>query len=930
MNSKKTDKKQILLSVVALLVILLVGVGVTFSWIEGGTTYSMETEHNEAVNTGSVPESVKFSGKVILNPDTSTSKLSLTDYDETSNQSHQSLYFAPVSSADGQNFYFPTAYGESGQPVSYRESTTNDIGTKYINFDFDIEAASKCYLAFNGKPTITATKSGSTVADTSAFRIMITDGDITHIFSTADTKQTSTVVTDVNGTTTTLTTETFDSYLRNENTKNRLFNKSYDAAATGNIKVAVWLDSDAAQDSELFGCEVTIDLNLIVDQPKYLLSFDAVTYTNADVKETNGFKGGSITLGTSHSSAFTYAVVEDSEFSAKAVPATNYEFVGWYSDAECTEELTSSVYLTKTPTSDTSYYAKFKEKPKYTITVGTYTLPSGTGGTVTVGGSGTTYEGYQDTTTIIKATASSGYSFLGWYTDSTCSGTKYSGSTSEEVEIGEENVTYYAKFAKNYTINIYTVTDGTTGGDGGYVNIGATPTAVSASETAYYGSSVNLYARANEGYELKDIQDSSDNSIGTKYPTSVTVTGAETYYAYFEKLPASTTTIYVQPRSGYSTYSIWAYQKVGTTTTHYSGDTWPGNSAALDSTTGYYKYEFTTTDTGTFNVVISNNGGSQYPASGVEGLEGTLGGTYLFTSDNKLIEFNPDDMITVKVTATPSSYGTVTVNGGSSAKILSGDSVTLTATPSTGYDFVGWYTNSGCTTKIDSTYEDPSKTYTVTATAGSTVTYYAKFVKVYTAKAIAVTDGTSSSSTGGTVQVTGGSAGATSSASVTSGTSVTFTAVAKSGYNFTGWFTSASSTSATSTSSSYSVSITAAKTLYAKFEKIANTLEVGVISYQKSNITQVYYWCDDGTTGTIDLTKLTATTRSYSVGSSYWSNEAKTFYCYTIEVPDNVTGIKFKNSSDNWYGSNVTSFVDGKIDLIFEYGGNYINYRATY
>lgn len=728
MNSKKTDKKQILLSVVALLVILLVGVGVTFSWIEGGTTYSMETEHNEAVNTGSVPESVKFSGKVILNPDTSTSKLSLTDYDETSNQSHQSLYFAPVSSADGQNFYFPTAYGESGQPVSYRESTTNDIGTKYINFDFDIEAASKCYLAFNGKPTITATKSGSTVADTSAFRIMITDGDITHIFSTADTEQTSTVVTDVNGTTTTLTTETFDSYLRNENTKNRLFKKSYDADATGNIKVAVWLDSDAAQDSDLFGCEVTIDLNLIVDQPKYLLSFDAVTYTNADVKETNGFKGGSITQGgTSHSSAFTYGVVEGSSFTAKAVPATNYEFVGWYSDAECTTKLTTSTSLTKTPTSDTSYYAKFKEKPKYTISVGTYTVPSGTGGTVTVGGSGTTYEGYQDTTTTIKATASSGYSFLGWYTDSTCSGTKYSGSTSVEVDIDEENVTYYAKFAKNYTINIYTVTDGITGGDGGYVNIGATPTAVSASTTTYYGKSVNLYALANDGYELKDIQDSSDKSIGTKYPTSVTVTGAENYYAYFEKLPASTTTIYVQPRSGYSTYSIWAYQKVGTTTTHYSGDTWPGNSAALDSTTGYYKYEFTTTDTGTFNVVISNNGGSQYPASGVEGLEGTLGGTYLFTSDNKLIEFNPDDMITVKVTATPSSYGTVTVNGGSSAKILSGDSVTLTATPSTGYDFVGWYTNSGCTTKIDSTYEDPSKTYTVTATAGSTVTYYAKF-----------------------------------------------------------------------------------------------------------------------------------------------------------------------------------------------------------
>ncbi len=109
------------------------------------------------------------------------------------------------------------------------------------------------------------------------------------------------------------------------------------------------------------------------------------------------------------------------------------------------------------------------------------------------------------------------------------------------------------------------------------------------------------------------------------------------------------------------------------------------------------------------------------------------------------------------------------------------------------------------------------------------------------------------------------------------------------------------------------------------------TLRVGVIYYlkERNTINQVYYWTDTGN-GTINLADLTPTEKNYSVGSSYWTGTAQKFYCYEITVPEDVVGIKFKNSSNQWFGGDVKNFEDGKIDLIFEYSNVYHNYRTTY
>lgn len=641
MHYRKSNKPKLLLMLVALLVLFATSIGFTYSWIEGGATYTIQTDdENQPVKTDKVPESVTYSGKITLDP-TSGSTITLVKYDENTNQ-HQNLYFSPASSVDGENFLFPVSYTD-GTTAFYREADINDVGTKYINFDFEIaDTTKKCYVAFNGKPTITA-KRGSTVVDASAFRVMIKCGEEKYIFTTADTNKTSTVATGTGGTTASLTAVPFTSYLNNANKSNKLF--SYAKGAKGNIEVSVWLD-EGSDTSLLEGCEITIDMSLIVVAENITANFRAVTYDKTGTKLSAGFTGGNIRRGsTIHTSNFS---VTGTTFTATAEPKDGYNFIGWYSDSACTKLISNELVLpTQTPDTDVNYYAKFQQR--------------------------------------------------------------------------------------------------------------------------------------------------------------------------------NATTIYVEKRSGFSTYSVYAYSKPDGTTHHYTGS-WPGTAAALDSKTGYYKLEFTTTDVGTFNVIISNNGAEsgRYPAANVEGLEGTIGGTYLFTSDNTLIEFDPADMITVK--AYGSSGGSGTVDGTSSVITRPGKTIALKATADSGYKFVGWYSDENFTTPITNSTTASQNITLTAADAGKTLTYHAKFEKIPT-----LTLKTSVTPTGG------GSAYVNSNTSISAqiGSSVKLSASSASGYKFVGWYTNSACTTTTgitnptsATSATYTVSGTANSTvtLYAKFEKSAKII----------------------------------------------------------------------------------------------------------
>lgn len=659
---KKSSLKQIILSSAALLLILVLGLGITYSWIEGGTTYTMQSE-NDKVKTAAVPDSAKYHDTIYIDPnDEATLDISVLDETTTS-----ALTFSPVSSKDGENFYFPVKDSE-GQVVTYRRANTNDIGTKFIAFDFPIEARTNCYLAFAETPTITIRNSSGTVisgADTSPFRIMlssnnINDPAITHVFSGDGTEQTTQVVTALSSdgvpTKEDFTTKKLSDYVYNESdSAKRLFTfqTTSPSLSKGDINISVWLDSGA--DAELLealkGCTATVNMKLKVVDIGYTIDHKAVTYKKdgtAITESPASYTGGSIKRDS------TIFNIDST------VIATN-------------------VTLTAIP----------KE----------------------------------------------GYEFMGWFTDPSCSESSRVGTAAEK--------------ELNYTAT----------------------------------ADVKLYARFNE---------------------------------------KSTTTIYFDKRSNYSSYNAYVYQAVtGKDTVEFNG-AWPGGAITLDTETPYYKYQFTTSEVGKFRVIISDNESKQYPAENVAGLEGTFGGTYFFASGTpkELQTLTDSSWMTVRtsvVTGTllSNAGGTAEVGGVPSQKLLPGGKVNLTATAKEGYKFVGWYKDSTCTTPIDTNPTTANQTVTVSGTAGTTVTYYAKYVSYINVVAHSV-------------PTEGGSATVNSSdnVQVSSGTSVTLNATPNTGYDFVGWYTDeACSTTIGENFDSQTVTVTpsgspgATVNYYAKFEK---------------------------------------------------------------------------------------------------------------
>lgn len=144
---------------------------------------------------------------------------------------------------------------------------------------------------------------------------------------------------------------------------------------------------------------------------------------------------------------------------------------------------------------------------------------------------------------------------------------------------------------------------------------------------------------------------------------------------------------------------------------------------------------------------------------------------------------------TISVNASPSAGGTVSGGG----TFASGESVTVSATANKDYKFSHWLEGSS--------QVSTSASYTFTATKSRTL--MAVFISSITYYTVAVS---ASPSAGGTVSGGG---------QYTSGTSITVRATPRSGYGFTGWFSTTGVLQ--SNSNAYSFSVTRDTTLTAQF-----------------------------------------------------------------------------------------------------------------
>lgn len=163
--------------------------------------------------------------------------------------------------------------------------------------------------------------------------------------------------------------------------------------------------------------------------------------------------------------------------------------------------------------------------------------------------------------------------------------------------------------------------------------------------------------------------------------------------------------------------------------------------------------------------------------------------------------------------------GTVSVTGGmdgaTSVKVTKGTTVTLNAKPtdSNKYRFIGWFS--------DPEFKAPVTLSNGAYQANDTSAehkFYAKFQRQYKVEAKAVSDGAVADTTGGTVKISGGEAGAYAVGSYLEGQNTSITATPKEGYDFKGWYSDEKCTKLESQDLTLSIkNIQANHLYYAKF-----------------------------------------------------------------------------------------------------------------
>lgn len=403
------------------------------------------------------------------------------------------------------------------------------------------------------------------------------------------------------------------------------------------------------------------------------LTFEAYvrTYDGANLSESTN--GGSVeikcgnqnsTVDSNDGTHITLNAVKGSTVTYYAKAKDGYVFDGWYTDEACESisESSSDKYELANVEASKKLYAKFKVD---TYTVEAYTQHGNNAPFDKAGKVSFDNNKYASkvTTTVNRngevtfyAKPESGYAFIGWYESKDAADPKVAvkdcildnGVYSTKMTIQYSDVkTYalYARFKALYTVEAKAMYNNGNVVTAGTVQVGNEKADKISKAPVMEGENVTVKASANNGYKFagwyKDEACNEpyfDENNNVSPITLNKVSKGITLYAKFElETTESTTTIYFEPRDGFSTYNAYVYSDSGT---EYKGG-WPGTVADYDDITGYYKLEFTTSDKGKFRVIVNNGSGTQYPSN--SGLEGTIGKTYLFESGSPeaLVEYVP-------------------------------------------------------------------------------------------------------------------------------------------------------------------------------------------------------------------------------------------------------------------------------------------------
>ncbi len=425
--------------------------------------------------------------------------------------------------------------------------------------------------------------------------------------------------------------------------------------------------------------------------------------TISNVTYTSGIDAMSTSVTTSESKSIS--VNQGSTVRLTATAKSGYTFIGWWNQGVAS---TSTTYNHPADgTTDASITARFAQCYNQTPRVATYNPSTGTyqqgttGGTVKINyddGTGTSsnnsnktatvsnsssYRAIINSTVTLTATPATGYILEGWYSGNTRLDWA---SDLECAYIADKAYTITARFAKTINREFRAQTyDGTawqTNTTGGTVNItynGSTTASISSTNPLkitgiHEGSQIQLQATANAGYQFLYWQ--CQWSRGSN--STCTINALDTLY------------------------------NINNSSSSYSNNSYTARVA---------KYVQQT-----FNIRTYSAATSSYEANANGG---KIAITYTYKDFKSTL--NADKTMVSKVDETHSH--TITDVNNHSYDIIHGAPVTLTATPTAGYSFSGWY--EGETLKSAS----PTYTYNV-ATDDATIS--ARFARAQQTHTVAI------------------------------------------------------------------------------------------------------------------------------------------------------------------------------------------------
>lgn len=728
LHGKKTEKsdnflgrvsiKTIVLSVVALIQIMLLITGTTFSWVE--------TISSLALTGGGEIDNPVMTVANIGSGSGYDKALDLDAYFKKAGNVHLST----CSSADGQNFYFPIV----GDNKNYRQSTVNDRNVNYIGYNLKVvnkENKSKDFK-FGKIPSI---KIGNEAVIDNRVRIAITvvDGatNVTKIFSNKG--DTENVVAATDGKLSKTTVNAFGEYTNSsdENVTSPVF--SIPAKSSKEVKISLWLqDSNGGNNGDV---EVN-DFTLVVSKKRVEVKY------GTDSNETMG----DISIGSNNQQFYYEEEGKTVPLNATAKPG--YKFMGWYKDIDCTIKapVTDGEFKIGSD-SNITLYALFKKTYTVNVIAVTDNVQGGTGGTVKINSGTASDSAIKSDVTVgetvkLTATPNEGYYFVGWYDSVTggnqIDGNQIDGKYTADIEIDSanpKNRTIYARFdIIKYIVSASAVSeDDADNTKGNKITCGNQQKA-QVTVTVKHGDSVTFTAVPvdGSGYVFDGWYSDKACSKGK------IISGEKSYTVDPVKSHMSIYAKFVLKRYTIDVYAYCYNDKTTDLSEQVNYGKIKSDNETLEThTTRIVKYgtSFSFTAVGNENCEFegwyNKADDTLIDRENVYSVDSFKGDTQ--TSNNKKSFYAKFKIKTKKITVhsvknNTTDTSTVNINRTHTTDIINyGETATISAEPGANSEFKGWFTDENCTNKVGENYLDLN--LSVTVNNDTHTDYYAKFEK---------------------------------------------------------------------------------------------------------------------------------------------------------------------------------------------------------